>query len=194
MLSLYLTVALAVVPPTPEAKPETVWPSATLTKPLPVDQASPANAPLGGDVSAEKKAQAKEAMERLEEQERSFSGQIIRTLLSLLVVVGLIYLVFRVIVPRFFGVALPTRNGKSLRVLERVQLDGRHSVVVIELDGQRRLLLGTSERGVELLMELGGASAPLGAQASGSFSKVLNKTQSAEPTPQTCGPEDAHHG
>jgi flagellar biogenesis protein FliO len=93
----------------------------------------------------------------------SWGEQLLKTVVALLIVVGLIYLLFRVGLTRFVGVAA-LKSGKTMKVMERIQLDARHALLIVELDGARRYLLGTGERGIQLLARLdegaGGDGAP----------------------------------
>jgi len=152
MTTLLILTLLSTGEPTaaPTRDAEGVWPAAHR-----IDAAAPASdlpAPTTTDEQKSKAANA--ALERLEGEERSWTAQLVRTILSLLLVVGLIYLVFKVVVPRLLGVSLPTRTGKSLPVVERTQLDARHAVVLLEIEGKQRFLVATGERGVQLLADL----------------------------------------
>lgn len=85
--------------------------------------------------------------------DESFASQMLRSLLALAGVVLLIYLVFKLGLQRLMPGGM-VRSGRSVRLLERVQLDMRHSLYVVELDGGKRLLLGSSERGMSVLADL----------------------------------------
>ena len=91
------------------------------------------------------------------DSERTLVGQLVRTLISLVVVVVLILLTGKIVLPRltrasvFGGAGVFGAGGKSLRIVERVQLDARHGLYVVEIEGRQRLLLGTGERGVQVL-------------------------------------------
>lgn len=82
-----------------------------------------------------------------------------RTVVALVFVVVLIYLCARLL-PRFFKqFPMPGRGTQQLRVLERTMLDAKHSVVLLQVDDNTRLLLGTGE-GVQLLTTLTPLSGP----------------------------------
>jgi flagellar protein FliO/FliZ len=71
-------------------------------------------------------------------------------ILSLGFVCGLIYLLFRVVLPRISGFQL---SDSIVRVVEKVPLDAKKSLCVIEVGG-RWMLIATSENSVNLLGEL----------------------------------------
>ena len=83
----------------------------------------------------------------------SWGEQLAKTVVALLIVVGIIYLLFRVGLAKFIGMAA-IKGGKSMKVVERVQLDARHALLIVELDGERRFLFGTGEQGIQLLARL----------------------------------------
>jgi flagellar biosynthetic protein FliO len=80
----------------------------------------------------------------------SFLWMIIQTIFALVVVCGLIYLTFRVIMPKLseFGYA-----NNAIRIVERTPIDARKSLLVIEVGG-RWMLIATSENNVNLISEL----------------------------------------
>jgi len=83
-------------------------------------------------------------------EETSIAWQLGRMLFSLAVVIGLIFLIVRIALPRLMRLRTPLA-GTSLRVLDRVQLDQRHAVMLIEVYGSQHYLVGTGERGVALI-------------------------------------------
>lgn len=102
----------------------------------------------------------------------SMGGQLIRTVLALAGVVGLIYLLFKIGLGRLLqGGAI--RPGRTVKVLERVPVDARHALVVVELPSGERLLLGSSEHGMSVLTRLE-STAPA---APSSFQQVLDKSR-----------------
>lgn len=85
----------------------------------------------------------------------NFFTMLLETLLALGLVCGLAYLVFRFALPRLSA----ARSSNSMvRVVDRVGLDPRKSLYVIEVAG-RWLLIGASEAGVHLVSELDARSA-----------------------------------
>ncbi len=74
----------------------------------------------------------------------------VQMLLSLGVVCGLIYLTFRVILPRISGFQFA---DSIVRVVEKVPLDAKRNLYVIEVGG-RWMLIASSENSVNLLSEL----------------------------------------
>ena len=85
----------------------------------------------------------------------SFLMMLLQTLLALGLVCGLAYVIFRWMLPRL-NVARST--GGMVRIVDRVGLDARKSLFVIEVAG-RWLLVAASEAGVQLVSELDAASA-----------------------------------
>ena len=81
---------------------------------------------------------------------RSMGMQMVRSMLALLLVIGLIYVGGRVLGPRLLP-HVPRQRGNHLNVLDRVVLDGKHALYVVEVADQGRLVLATGEAGVQLL-------------------------------------------
>lgn len=73
-----------------------------------------------------------------------------QTIFALALVCGLAYLIFRVILPRL-SVNYTSRN--MVRVVDRIGLEARKSLYVIEVAG-RWFLVAVSESGVQLISEL----------------------------------------
>ena len=85
----------------------------------------------------------------------SFLWMMVQTILALAVVCGLAYLLFRVVLPKFNFAG----SGNSMvRVVDRVSIDARKSLCVIEVAG-KWLLIAVSEAGVQLVAELDAESA-----------------------------------
>ncbi|HEV2861530.1 MAG TPA: flagellar biosynthetic protein FliO [Pyrinomonadaceae bacterium] len=85
----------------------------------------------------------------------NFVTMLVETMLALGLVCGLAFLVFRFALPRLSTV----RSANSMvRVVDRVGLDPRKSLYVVEVAG-RWLLIGASEAGVHLVSELDARSA-----------------------------------
>ena len=80
----------------------------------------------------------------------------LQTMLALALVCGLAYFLFRWLLPRMQQVSGTDRS--LVRVVDRVGIDARKSLLVIEVTG-RWLLVATSEAGVHLISELDAASA-----------------------------------
>jgi flagellar biosynthetic protein FliO len=81
---------------------------------------------------------------------------LLQTIVALAAVCGLAYLIFRVVLPRLQIV--PNGSGGMIRVVERVGLDAKRSLFVIEVAG-KWMLVGASENGVNLVSELDAAEA-----------------------------------
>ncbi len=89
-----------------------------------------------------------------------FVLMLVQTLLALLLVCGLALVVFRVVLPRLQAAGA---SRSMVRVVDRVGLDARKSLYVIEVGG-RWLLVGASEAGVHLVSELDPATAEAAAE------------------------------
>lgn len=91
-------------------------------------------------------------------KERSLTTQLIQTLLALGLVIGLIYLLFKVGLGRFLPgsqmASFGKRGDQEIRVADRIAIDAKNSVVILEIANQRRILVGSGERGVDFLCEL----------------------------------------
>jgi flagellar protein FliO/FliZ len=85
----------------------------------------------------------------------SFAWMLLQTLLALAVVCGLMYVLFRWVLPRLS----PTGSQRGMvRVVDAVTLEPRRNLYVIEVTG-RWLLIASSEAGVQLIGELDAAAA-----------------------------------
>jgi len=114
----------------------------------------------------------------------SFLWMLVQTILALLLVCGLAYLIFRVLLPRLTG---NFSSNNMVRVVDRVGLEARKNLYVIEVTG-RWLLISVSENGAQLISELDAADAaraeqeilknrglPPGGQFGSSFADKLNE-------------------
>lgn len=86
----------------------------------------------------------------------SFFSLFVQTMLALALVCGLAYFLFRWVAPRLQQAT--GGAGRMIRVVDRVSLDARKSLVVVEVAG-RWLLVSSSEAGVHLISELDAATA-----------------------------------
>lgn len=101
----------------------------------------------------------------------NYFTMLLETLLALGLVCGLAYLVFRLALPRLSA----ARSANSMvRVVDRVGLDQRKSLYVVEVAG-RWLLIGASEAGLHLVSELD-------AQSAGEAAEELERRRAA-PSP-----------
>jgi len=81
---------------------------------------------------------------------------LVQTLLALAIVCGLAVVLFRWVLPRLQQFSAP--SGSMVRVVDRVGIEARKSLLVVEVAG-RWLLISTSEAGVQLISELDAAAA-----------------------------------
>ena len=89
--------------------------------------------------------------EESEPREDSFSKYLVRTVFSLIFIVGLMYFLAKLVLPRYLQGFRPKSKAQHIKVLERTPLDARHSVFVLELEDGERILVGTGEKGVQFL-------------------------------------------
>ena len=114
----------------------------------------------------------------------SFLWMLFQTLLALVFVCGLAYLIFRVILPRL---SANYGSNNMVRVVDRIGLEARKSLYVIEVAG-RWFLVASSESGVQLVSELDAEAAaeveqeiiqrrqlPTGSATGKSFADKLNE-------------------
>jgi flagellar biosynthetic protein FliO len=87
----------------------------------------------------------------------TFIWMLVQTVFALVFVCGLAYLIFRVILPRL---AVNYGSNNMVRVVDRIGLDARKSLYVIEVAG-KWMLVGSSESGVQLIAELDAATAKI---------------------------------
>lgn len=73
-----------------------------------------------------------------------------QTIFALLLVCGLAYLIFRVLLPRLTG---NFSSNNMVRVVDRVGLEARKNLYVIEVTG-RWLLIAVTDNGAQLISEL----------------------------------------
>ena len=85
----------------------------------------------------------------------SFAYMLLQTLVALAFVCGLAYVIFRVILPRFTA---SYGANNMMRVVDRIGLDTRKSLYIIEVTG-RWFLVASSESGVQMISELDAKSA-----------------------------------
>lgn len=82
-----------------------------------------------------------------------FTWLFLKTLLAMVVVIALAVVALRFFLPRLsWGRQIKGRMG--FKILERLPLDTKKGLYVIEVEG-RRLLLGASEHSVNFIAELG---------------------------------------
>lgn len=136
-------------PPTPEAPSTAETP---VPEPDPVDETAVPDAPPLSTYD-----RLRQQNEQPLEEERSLTGQLLRTVFALAIVVGLIYLVFKLGLGRLLqggGVPGLSSSNREIKIVERTVLDGKNAVIMLELGGGRRILVGTGERGVTYLCDV----------------------------------------
>jgi len=165
----------------------------------PLERPAAADDPGRGDLTSDvpppstwdqqRKARGEDISEPSEE--RSLIAQLGRTLLALLIVVGVIYALGKLAMTRLGNVRFAGRTGKTLQVIERLQLDAKHAVFLVQVgdDEAKTLLLASGEKGVQLLTEVdlsrSGASSGGGdAGPARTFKQLLTKAAApAGPAP-----------
>ncbi|MEO1483157.1 MAG: flagellar biosynthetic protein FliO [Myxococcota bacterium] len=161
-------------PPAEAAAPEQTAPAAPEGDAAPAEQAGTPVEPSDPIPSAEPAGEDKPPLstyDRLRqennepiEEERTLTGQLIRTVFALGIVVGLIYLIFKLGLGRLLqGGGIPglsSSSNREVRVVERTAIDGKNALYLVELGGERRILVGGGDHGVTYLCEAGAAEKP----------------------------------
>ncbi len=121
-------------------------------------------------------------------EEIDFGMLLLRTFFFLGLVCLLIYFLLRKVLPRI--IQMPGIRNRTVKIIERLPLDQKKSLVVVEIQ-DKAFLLGCSENSINILMELDRekmeTKPPAAAGSSGSFDSVLkkiafrSKTGSGEP-------------
>lgn len=168
----------------PAAAP-TIAPAPGARAPAPADVAAPPSAPRAAEPPSEPPPSAWDREQRARgeppDDGRSLAGQIWRTLLSLLLVVGLIYGIGRAALWRLGRSRGAGAGGAGMKVVERMALDTKHSLFVVEVAGEHRFLLGTGgTEGVKLL-----ATLALHATPGGTFAGAMAAASSSGPAEGT---------
>lgn len=91
----------------------------------------------------------------------TFFLMLLQTLIALALVCGLAYAFFRWVMPRLLTL---NAGRRMVRVVDRLPLDARRSLYVVEVAGQW-FLVGASEAGVHLVSELDGEAAAAAARS-----------------------------
>ncbi len=84
----------------------------------------------------------------------SLTGQLVRTFIALAAVIGLLYFLAKVGRGQWIYALAGQTAGRSIKILERVSLDAKHNLFVVEVEGGGRLLLGSSDGSLQVLREL----------------------------------------
>lgn len=87
-------------------------------------------------------------------REDSFTKYIVRTIFSLILIVGLMYFLAKLVLPRYLQGLRPNSKTKYVKVLERTPLDAKHSLYVLEMADGSQILVGTGEKGVQFLTRI----------------------------------------
>ena len=112
-------------------------------------------------------------------EEKSLLAEIGRMLLGLLFVVALIYLVGRLGLSRL--TALRTGiSGQHLKLIERLQLDTKNSIFLVEVNEETQLLLGGSEGNLRLISHLPPTNEPESGQSGRRFRAAMENTHISE--------------
>lgn len=107
----------------------------------------------------------------------NFGMLILRMLIFLALVIALIYFLLRKVLPSLMR--MTAFKNPTIRILERVPLDQRRSMLVIEVQ-EKVYLVGSAEGQINILMELDRDKLPakpaLGQKSSRGFEEILKKT------------------
>ena len=138
---------------------------------VPVDLHSETPPPSAYDLSAPHEDPAAQPL--LAPEDHALMYGVLRTLVSLALVIALIFLLSKLVLPRLLK-NMGGGRGTFVKVIERTPLDNRHALVLVEVAGLR-LLVGTGDGGVQLVAEL-----PAGAQAN--FAQSMADIKGNPPT------------
>lgn len=110
-------------------------------------------------------------------EEINFGTLIVKMIFFLGLVVALIYLVLKKMLPFLLHGA--SFRGRSIKVLERLPLDQRRSLLIVEIQ-ERIYLIGSAEGQINVLMELdrekmNAGQEPRITSSSGKFEEILKK-------------------
>ncbi len=87
-------------------------------------------------------------------EEANFIYMLVRTMIALVVVCGVVYLLFRWLLPRLQQLQPP---GKMMRVVDSLALGERQRVFIVEVAGRYFLVSASSGQAVTLISELSAA-------------------------------------
>lgn len=113
-----------------------------------------------------------------EEPRRDLLSQVARTIFALVIVLGLIFLFSKYGLSRLTGLRTGA-SGKHIQVVERVQLDPKHTLYLINLEGTGPLLLGGGDGDLRLITAINSKASP---SPNSPFSATLAQTKSNETT------------
>ena len=113
----------------------------------------------------------------------SLVGQLIKTMFALAVVIAIIWVVFKYGAARLLPGAMGPRDGRIVRIIERVLVDQKNSLLVIDV-GAERMLLGVTEGGINVLQKLGASQTPSDTTRGGppGFRAVLDAISPKKPS------------
>ena len=113
----------------------------------------------------------------------SLVGQLIKTMFALGIVIAIIWVVFKFGAARLLPGAMGPRDGRIVRVIERVLVDQKNSLLVIDA-GAERMLLGVTEGGISVLQKLGASQPPSDTTRGGpaGFRAVLDAISPKKPS------------
>ena len=109
-------------------------------------------------------------------EEINFGMLLLRTFFFLAIILVLIYFVLRKVLPLL--VQAPAFRNRTVRIVERVAVDQKRSLLVVEIQ-ERFYLLGSAEGQISMLMELDREKMDLqksAAKSPSAFDRVFQKT------------------
>lgn len=84
-------------------------------------------------------------------EELSFGWLLVKTLVAMGVILGLIFVLFRYLVPKMQMGRL--NQGSHIQIVERVGLEPRKNLYVVRV-GKKNILVGTTEQSISNLVDL----------------------------------------
>lgn len=112
------------------------------------------------------------------EPRRDLVSQVARTIFALVVVLGLIFLFSKYGLARLTGLRTGV-GGKNIHLVERVQLDQKHTLYIVDIEGNGSLLLGGGEGELRLITPLKSDPSP---SPNTPFSTTLAQAQPSDLT------------
>jgi flagellar biogenesis protein FliO len=102
---------------------------------------------------------------------------------ALAVVIAIIWVIFKLGAARLLPGAMGPRDGRIVRIIERVLVDQKNSLLVIDV-GPDRMLLGVTEGGINVLTKLGASQPPSDTTRGGpaGFRAVLDAISPKKPS------------
>ena len=110
------------------------------------------------------------------EPRRDLLSQVAQTIFALVVVLGLIFLFSKYGLSRLTGLRTGA-SGQHIQIVERLQLDPKHTLYLVDVEGMGSLLLGGGDGDLRLITPVNAETDP---SPNSPFSATLAQTKSGE--------------